>query len=102
MTGPDNEAGLPGEATSSCLALEQSHCFWADIHRYIPRDTQMELGTGPMSGTRKDHARGKPEFSMELQFVRVLLSLIWHMGCPSRPSRVPCDKTWEAKSIALS
>jgi hypothetical protein len=42
ITGSDNETGLPGEATGSCLALEQSHWFgWISI------DVDGAWGTGP-------------------------------------------------------
>jgi hypothetical protein len=40
----------------------------------------MKLGIGPMSGTRRImHVETGVQY-MELQFARVLLSLIWHMG----------------------
>jgi hypothetical protein len=65
----------------------------------------MELGIGPMSGTRKDHAHVESEkFGMELQFARGSTQVRFGTWADSHPGHRESHMTkpMEAKSIALS
>jgi hypothetical protein len=76
--GSDNELVFHEGATGCCFGLGAELPLW--LHR-LPIDTfleirRWELGTGPMSGTRKDHARGNRNSVWSFNLLGFLLSLI--------------------------